>query len=88
MDTISTMVERDFICILARPPPVFHPFCHNFRIFSRKAGVAKGSKATRLPIGWMCARTSRRFESCPPLFQLLKSFRIAKEPCWAPHAGT
>jgi hypothetical protein len=68
MNTIGKMVERDFVHTLSRPPPSFNKFLCKFIIYLRKAGVAKGSKATRLAIGWMCVRTSRRFESCPPLF--------------------
>ena len=59
------MVERDFVHTLPRPPPFCKYFLYKSTISQGKAGVAKGSKATRLAIGWMCVHTSRRFESCP-----------------------
>jgi hypothetical protein len=68
MDTISQMVERDFVHTLPRPPPCCKYFLYKSMISQGKSGVAKGSKATRLAIGWMCAYTSRWFESSPPLF--------------------
>jgi hypothetical protein len=51
MDTIGWMVERDFVHTLPRPPPFCKYFHYKSIISQGKAGVAKGSKATRLTIG-------------------------------------